>query len=97
VFGTLRLPRAWARRQPERLQPRSATPDSESLARLSVADRRKVVVSGTSALGRSPLCPPHDRSLGPEEIDAHPHTTQHDNVHVASHHPVPAHPPGSPS
>jgi mono/diheme cytochrome c family protein len=43
---------------------------SESLARLSVADRRKVVVSGTSALGRSPLCPPHDRSLGPEEIDA---------------------------
>jgi hydrophobe/amphiphile efflux-1 (HAE1) family protein len=32
----------------------------------------------------------------PEDMDAHPHTTQHDNVHVASHHPVQAHPPGSP-
>jgi multidrug efflux pump subunit AcrB len=26
----------------------------------------------------------------PEEIDAHPHTTRHDNAHVASHHPAPA-------
>jgi multidrug efflux pump subunit AcrB len=30
-----------------------------------------------------------------EEFDAHPHTTWHDNVHVTSHHPVPAHPPAA--
>ncbi|HEX7972524.1 MAG TPA: multidrug efflux RND transporter permease subunit [Thiobacillus sp.] len=30
------------------------------------------------------------------EFDAHPHTTRHDNVHVASHHPVPP-PPDSQS
>lgn len=43
---------------------------AETLAALSVADRRKVVVGGTSAIGRSPLCPPEGRSLDPDEVDA---------------------------
>jgi mono/diheme cytochrome c family protein len=42
----------------------------ESLAKLPVADRRKVIEGGTAALGRSPLCPPWGRSLGPEDVDA---------------------------
>ncbi len=42
----------------------------ESLAKLPVADRRKVVESGTAALGRSPLCPPWGRTLGPDDVDA---------------------------
>jgi mono/diheme cytochrome c family protein len=42
----------------------------ESLAKLSPADRRKVVESGTASLGRSPLCPPWDRSLDPDDVDA---------------------------
>jgi mono/diheme cytochrome c family protein len=42
----------------------------ESLAKLSPADRRKVVESGTAALGRSPLCPPWGRSLPPDDVDA---------------------------
>ncbi len=42
----------------------------ESLAKLSPADRRKVVESGTAALGRSPLCPPWGRTLGPDDVDA---------------------------
>jgi mono/diheme cytochrome c family protein len=42
----------------------------ESLAKLSPADRRKVVEGGTAALGRSPLCPPWGRSLGPDDVDA---------------------------
>jgi mono/diheme cytochrome c family protein len=42
----------------------------ESLSRLSPADRRKVVESGTAALGRSPLCPPWGRSLGPDDMAA---------------------------
>ena len=42
----------------------------ESLARLSPADRRKVIESGTAALGRSPLCPAWGRSLGPDDVDA---------------------------
>jgi mono/diheme cytochrome c family protein len=42
----------------------------ESLPRLSVADRRKVVEGGTAALGRSPLCPPWGRSLGPDDVEA---------------------------
>jgi mono/diheme cytochrome c family protein len=41
----------------------------ESLARLSAADRRKVIEGGTAALGRSPLCPPWGRSLGPDDVD----------------------------
>jgi mono/diheme cytochrome c family protein len=48
-----------------------APPDfQESLAKLSPADRRTVVESGTASLGRSPLCPPWGRSLGPDEVDA---------------------------
>ncbi|HXY38836.1 MAG TPA: cytochrome c [Vicinamibacteria bacterium] len=42
----------------------------QSLPHLSQADRRKVVESGTAALGRSPLCPPWGRSLSGDEIDA---------------------------
>ena len=42
----------------------------ESLARLSPADRRKVVENGTAALGRSPLCPPWGRTLPPDDVDA---------------------------
>jgi mono/diheme cytochrome c family protein len=42
----------------------------ESLPKLSAADRRKVVEGGTAALGRSPLCPPWGRSLGPDDVDA---------------------------
>jgi mono/diheme cytochrome c family protein len=41
-----------------------------SLAKLSLADRRRVVENGTAALGRSPLCPPWGRSLGPDDVDA---------------------------
>lgn len=42
----------------------------ESLPKLSVADRRRVVEGGTASIGRSPLCPPRTRSLDPDEIDA---------------------------
>ena len=42
----------------------------ESLAKLPLADRRKVIEGGTAALGRSPLCPPWGRSLGPDDVDA---------------------------
>ena len=50
---------------------RPPPPDfQESLARLSVADRRRVIEGGTAALGRSPLCPPGGRSLSPDDADA---------------------------
>jgi mono/diheme cytochrome c family protein len=50
---------------------RPPPPDfQESLAKLSPADRRKIVESGTASLGRSPLCPPWGRSLGPDDVDA---------------------------
>ncbi len=42
----------------------------ESLAKLSPADRRAIVVGGSAALGRSPTCPPWGRSLSPEDVDA---------------------------
>lgn len=42
----------------------------ESLPKLSLADRRRVVEEGTAALGRSPLCPPWGRSLAPDDVDA---------------------------
>jgi len=42
----------------------------ESLAKLPVADRRKVIEGGTAALGRSPLCPAWGRSLGPDDVEA---------------------------
>jgi mono/diheme cytochrome c family protein len=41
-----------------------------SLSRLSAADRRRVIEGGTTALGRSPLCPPWGRSLDPDDVDA---------------------------
>jgi mono/diheme cytochrome c family protein len=42
----------------------------ESLARLSVPDRRRVIEEGTAALGRSPLCPPWGPSLSEDEKEA---------------------------
>jgi len=42
----------------------------ESLARLPVADRRRVVEGGTAAIGRSSLCPPYGRSLSADDVDA---------------------------
>jgi mono/diheme cytochrome c family protein len=42
----------------------------ESLARLPVADRRRVIEEGTAALGRSPLCPPWGPSLSEDDIEA---------------------------
>jgi len=42
----------------------------ESLPRLPAVERRKVIESGTAALGRSPLCPPWGRSLGPDDVEA---------------------------
>jgi mono/diheme cytochrome c family protein len=42
----------------------------ESLAKLPATDRREVIEGGTAALGRSPLCPPWGRSLGPDDVDA---------------------------
>jgi mono/diheme cytochrome c family protein len=50
---------------------RPPPPDfQESLAKLSLADRRRIVESGTAALGRSPLCPPWGRTLGPDDVGA---------------------------
>ncbi len=46
-------------------------PDFQSsLARLAVADRRRVIEDGTVSIGRSPLCPPRRRTLGADEVDA---------------------------
>jgi mono/diheme cytochrome c family protein len=42
----------------------------ESLAKLPVADRRKVIEGGTVSLGRSPLCPAWGRSVAPDDVDA---------------------------
>ncbi len=41
-----------------------------SLAKLPVADRRRVVEGGTASIGRSALCPPRRRTLDDDEIDA---------------------------
>jgi mono/diheme cytochrome c family protein len=50
---------------------RPPPPDfQESLAKLSPAARREIVESGTAALGRSPLCPPWGRTLGPDDVGA---------------------------
>ncbi len=50
---------------------RPPPPDfQESLAKLPVGDRRRVIEGGTAALGRSPLCPPWGRSLGPDDVEA---------------------------
>jgi mono/diheme cytochrome c family protein len=42
----------------------------ESLAKVTAADRRRIIEGGTAALGRSPLCPPWGRSLTADETDA---------------------------
>ena len=52
-----------------RLAPRP--PDLQSsLPVLPATDMRRIVESGSAAVGRSPLCPPHARDLGDEGIDA---------------------------
>ena len=51
------------------LQP--SPPDfQESLARVPVDERRRIIEGGTASVGRSPLCPPWGRSLGPDDVDA---------------------------
>ena len=42
----------------------------ESLGALPLSDRRRIIEDGTTALGRSPLCPPWGPSLRAEEIEA---------------------------
>jgi mono/diheme cytochrome c family protein len=42
----------------------------ESLAKLPVDVRRRIVEGGTASVGRSSLCPPWGRSLGPDDVDA---------------------------
>ena len=43
---------------------------SQSLSKLGVADRRRIIEEGTAALGRSPLCPPRGPSLDAADADA---------------------------
>lgn len=43
---------------------------SQTLSTLPAADRRRIVVEGTAAVGRSALCPPHGATLRREEVDA---------------------------
>ena len=52
-----------------RLTPRPADLRGAA-ARLSPADIRRIVDAGTAAAGRSPLCPPHGRTLGADGVDA---------------------------
>jgi mono/diheme cytochrome c family protein len=42
----------------------------QSLAKLPVEQRRRLVESGSRAIGRSPLCPPRGASLTPDDVDA---------------------------
>jgi mono/diheme cytochrome c family protein len=41
----------------------------ESLARVTPAERRRIIVDGTASVGRSPLCPPRGRSLSEDEVE----------------------------
>jgi mono/diheme cytochrome c family protein len=43
---------------------------SMTLREVSPADRRRIVVEGSAAVGRSALCPPRGPSLRPEDVDA---------------------------
>ena len=46
-------------------------PDFQRVAREAVGrGPPRVIEGGTAALGRSPLCPPNGRTLGPDEVDA---------------------------
>lgn len=47
----------------------SPPPDLGS-STLSDAERRTLVVGGSAALERSPLCPPRGRAVGPDDVDA---------------------------
>jgi len=42
---------------------------ARSLRGLDVADRRRVIVLGTAALGRSPLCPPRGAAVAGDDVD----------------------------
>jgi len=42
----------------------------ESLTKVPADVRRRIVEGGTASVGRSPLCPPWGRSLGPDDVDA---------------------------
>jgi mono/diheme cytochrome c family protein len=42
----------------------------ESLAKLPVEERRRIIEGGTASVGRSPFCPPWGRSVGPDDVDA---------------------------
>lgn len=42
----------------------------ESLAKLPVGDRRRVIEGGTASLGRSALCPAWGRSLDPDDVES---------------------------
>jgi len=42
----------------------------ESLAKVPVEVRRRIIEGGTASVGRSALCPPWGRSLGPDDVDA---------------------------
>jgi mono/diheme cytochrome c family protein len=42
----------------------------ESLAKLPVDARRRIVEGGTASVGRSAQCPPWGRSLSPDGVDA---------------------------
>lgn len=42
----------------------------ESLHEHPVSYRREIIVGGTAAVGRSPLCPPWGRNLASEEVEA---------------------------
>jgi mono/diheme cytochrome c family protein len=43
---------------------------SQSLSKLGVADRRRIIEEGTAVVGRSPLCPPRGPSLEAAEVRA---------------------------
>jgi mono/diheme cytochrome c family protein len=42
----------------------------ESLAKVAVDERRRIIEGGTASVGRSALCPPWGRSLSPDDVDA---------------------------
>ena len=42
----------------------------ESLTKLGVDERRRIIEGGTASVGRSSLCPPWGRSVGPDDVDA---------------------------
>ena len=43
---------------------------SQSLVKLTAADRRRIIEDGTAAVGRSALCPPRGRALAESDTEA---------------------------